>query len=128
MKSRLIPTLFVLALSGLTAPPARSDEAKYHNKDLILDEARVPAYDLPPILVSSEGQPITTADEWFRVRRPQILALFGNLVYGVVPGPESPIRTTFEVVRTNGAFLDGRATRKDVRRPYDSKTPRAPRR
>jgi hypothetical protein len=29
-------------------------------KDLICEDARVPAYELPPLLVSSEGKPITS--------------------------------------------------------------------
>jgi hypothetical protein len=86
----------------------------------VYDEGKVPPYDLPPLLVSSEGKPITTPEEWFNVRRPQIMALFGNLVYGIVPAPESPIRTTFEVIRTNREFMDGRATRKDVRIRFEN--------
>lgn len=97
-----------------------TDEPKYHDKDVIYDEARVPAYDLPPLLVSAEGKPITTADEWFQVRRPQIMSLFGNLVYGVVPAPESPLRTTFTVVKTNREFMSGRATRKEVRIRFEN--------
>jgi len=81
---------------------------------VVYDEAKVPPYDLPPLLVSSEGKPITTAEAWFNLRRPQIMGLFGNLIYGIVPAPESPIHTTFEVVQTNRQFMDGRATRKDV--------------
>jgi hypothetical protein len=73
-------------------PPAWSDEPKNHDKDVVYDEAKVPPYDLPPLLVSSEGKLITTPEEWFNIRRPQIMALFGNLVYGIVPAPESPIR------------------------------------
>ena len=97
-----------------------ADEPKYHDKDLVYDEARVPAYDLPPLLVSSEGKPITTAEDWFNIRRPQIMALFGNLIYGIVPAPESPIQTTFEVVKTNREFMDGRASRKDVRIRFEN--------
>ena len=48
---------------------------------------------LPPVLVSAEGKPISIPEEWFKVRRQQIMALFGNLIYGVVPPPESPIRS-----------------------------------
>ncbi|MBL9174630.1 MAG: acetylxylan esterase [Verrucomicrobiales bacterium] len=107
---------FPLLLLGLLLPaiPIRSDEPKNHDRDVVYDEAKVPPYDLPPLLVSSDGRAITTPEEWFQIRRPQILALFGNLVYGVVPEAESPIRTTFEVVKTDHEFLGGKATRKDV--------------
>ncbi len=98
----------------------RADEGKYHDLDVVVDEEKVPPYDLPPALVSSEGKPIATPEEWFHVRRPQIMALFGNLIYGVVPAPESPIRTTVEVIKTNLDFMGGRATRKDVRIRFEN--------
>ncbi|MCL4177232.1 MAG: hypothetical protein KJ072_05755 [Verrucomicrobia bacterium] len=80
----------------------------------------MPPYQLPPLLVSSEGKPITTPEEWFDIRRPQIMALFGNLVYGVVPAPELPIKTTIEVVKTDREFMGGKATRKDVRIRFEN--------
>jgi hypothetical protein len=97
-----------------------ADEPKNHDFDVIRDEASVPPYQLPPILVSSEGKPITTAEEWFNLRRPQLMALFGNLIYGVVPAPESPITTTFGVVKTDREFMEGKATRKDVRLRFEN--------
>jgi hypothetical protein len=98
---RIIAAGFLILLSLFPLVNGWSDEPKYHDKDLILDEARVPAYDLPPLLVSSEAKPISTPEEWFNLRRPQIMALLGNLIYGIVPSPESSIRTTFEVVKTD---------------------------
>ena len=91
------------------------DEPKNHDLDVVYDEAKVPPYTLPPLLVSTDGKAITTAEEWFQFRRPQILGLFGNLIYGVVPSPESPIRTTYEVLQVDKDFMNGQATRKDVR-------------
>ena len=112
-----------LGMAILTPCPqiARADDSKNHDKDVVYDEAKVPPYDLPPLLLSSEGKAITTPEEWFNVRRPQLMALFGNLVYGVVPKPESPIRTTFEVVKTNPQFMQGKATRKDVRIHFENR-------
>lgn len=112
---RLIALLILLPISS-----AFADEPKYHDKDVVYDEAKVPPYDLPPLLVSSEGRPITTPEEWFTIRRPQIMSLFGNLVYGIVPAPESPIVTRFEVVKTQADFMNGRATRKDVRLRFEN--------
>jgi hypothetical protein len=48
------------------------------------------------------------------------MGLFGNLIYGVVPEPESPIRTTFEVMMTDREFMGGKATRKDVRIRFEN--------
>jgi hypothetical protein len=99
---------------------AWGDEPKNHDKDVVYDEAKVPAYDLPPLLVSSEGKPISTPEEWFNIRRPQIMAQFGSLVYGTVPVPESPIKMTFEVVKSDPEFMDSRATRKEVRLRFEN--------
>jgi hypothetical protein len=112
--------LLVCVLAILPFQPCSADEPKYHDKDLIYDEAHVPAYDLPPLLVSAEGKPITTAEEWFNVRRPQIMSLLGNLLYGVVPEPESPLKVSFEVVKTDRQFMNGAATRKDVRIRFEN--------
>jgi hypothetical protein len=104
----------------LLASFGAADEPKNHDFDVIREEAKVPPYQLPPLLVSAEGKPIATPEEWFNIRRPQIMALFGNLVYGVVPQPESPIRTTFEVLKKDAQFMAGQATRKDVRIKFEN--------
>ncbi|MCA9200442.1 MAG: acetylxylan esterase [Planctomycetales bacterium] len=89
-------------------------EPKESDKDVNYDEARLPAYDLPPLLLTSEGQKIDSAEAWMNTRRPQIMSLFGNLIYGTVPTPESPIQVSFEVLKTDPNFLQGQGTRKDV--------------
>ena len=107
--------VLVLALSLGTVCRTRADDPKNHDKQVNYDEARVPAYDLPRLLVAANGQAITTPAEWFNVRRPEILALFGNLVYGTVPEPKSPLHVTREVVKEETDFLGGKATRKQIR-------------
>ena len=89
-------------------------EGKEGDKDVNYDEAKVPAYDLPELLVTAEGRRITTAEEWYSLRRPQIMSLFSNLVYGRVPEPSTPIKLTFREVKKDEAFMRGKATRKDV--------------
>ena len=99
---------------------AFADEPKNHDFDVIRQESVVPPYQLPPLLVTAEGKPITTPAEWLHIRRPQIMALFANLIYGVVPVPESPLQTTFEVVKSDAAFMGGTATRKEVRLRFEN--------
>lgn len=89
-------------------------EAKEGDKDVNYEEGKVPAYDLPDLLVTVEGKRITTADEWHRLRRPQIMSLFSNLVYGRVPEPSTPLQVTFREVKKDEAFMGGKATRKDI--------------
>ena len=96
-------------------PGLDAREAKELDKDVNYDEERIPNYDLPPLLVSSMGKPINTPEEWFSIRRPEILSLFANLVYGRVPEPALPVDVRFEVVKTDPKFMGGKATRKDVK-------------
>lgn len=42
------------------------------------------------------------------------MSLFGTLIYGTVPTPESPVQVSFEVLKTDPNFLQGQGTRKDV--------------
>jgi len=118
MRFRQLLAACLLIHFALQATPAR--EPKESDKDVNYDEAKVPAYDLPPLLVSSEGKPITTADEWLHIRRPQIMSMFGTLVYGTVPAPQSPLKVTHEVVKTDPQFMNGAATRKDVRITFEN--------
>lgn len=89
-------------------------EAKEGDKDVNYDEDKVPAYDLPELLVTVEGKRITTAEEWHTVRRPQIMSLFSNLIYGRVPEPSTPLKVSFKEVKKDETFMGGKATRKDI--------------
>jgi hypothetical protein len=106
------PILLVLALCLPTLLAAQ--ESKELDSDVLYDEARLPHYDLPSLLTTAEGELVSTPEQWREHRRPQILSLFSNLVYGAVPTPHSPIRTEYEIVRTDPDFMHGKATRKDV--------------
>ena len=81
MLQKVIPTLAAL---GLSAGALFARELKEFDNDINYDEARVPHYDLPDPLVTAEGKPVTSAEQWRNVRRPQILSLFANFVYGAV--------------------------------------------
>lgn len=102
----------LLLVFGVTA---NAREPKEYDRDVNYDEARLPAYDLPPLLLTAEGKKVTTAEEWMTIRRPQIMSLFSNLIYGRVPEPQSPITVTHEIVSEDKNFMDGKATRKDVK-------------
>ena len=69
--------VFIL-LSLLVMPSSAAREAKERDKDVNYDEEKIPSYDLPPLLVASDGTPVTSPAQWHNVRRPQILALFSN--------------------------------------------------
>lgn len=59
--------------------PAAPDFANF-------DEAKANPYpNLPPLLTTQAGQPVTTADAWWKVRRPEIVRLMDATLYGRVP-------------------------------------------
>ncbi|MBC8472382.1 MAG: acetylxylan esterase [Planctomycetes bacterium] len=107
-------TVICIAILLLSSTLVFSREPKEYDGDVIYNESKIPHYDLPRLLVTAEGKKVTTSEEWRDIRRPQILSLFSNLVYGCVPEPESPIKTVFTVKQSDPKFMDGKATRKDV--------------
>ena len=83
-----------------------SDEIKIN-----YDESKIPAYTLPDPLTLSDGTKVADAKTWWKHRRPEILRLFEEFVYGKTPGMLKDI--TFEVTST-AESLEGKAIRKEV--------------
>lgn len=75
-------------------------------------EDSVGNYTLPNPLIMLKGQRVTTAAQWMKHRRPEILSLFENLQFGKAPEPVTA--TSFKVTETNGMALGGKAIRKQV--------------
>jgi hypothetical protein len=64
-----------------------------------VDEAKANPYpDLPDPLTSKNGQKITTPEQWWNVRRPEIVEDFDREIYGRVPA-QTP-KVTWEVTQT----------------------------
>jgi hypothetical protein len=75
------------------------------------DEDKVGNYTLPDPLVMANGQPVRDAATWYKFRRPEILALYQELIYGRVP--DSAPNVTFEVVSSQ-TVMNGLAIRKKI--------------
>ncbi len=88
------------------------------------DESKVPAYTLPDPLLTAAGEKVTTSEEWRTERRPEVLRLFENQVYGRTPGKPSDM--TFKVTSVDENALGGEAVRKEVS-VYFSKDKSGPR-
>ncbi len=99
--------LMLSILPGLTvqAAPAEKFRPNY-------DEAKVPAYQLPEVLVGGDGRRITSAQQWREKRRPEILELFRREVYG--RAPERPAQVAFDGFDLERSALEGKATRKQI--------------
>ena len=69
-------------------------------------------YQLPAILTTQAGKKITNKADWEKIRRPEILSLFSENVYGKTPEKKIPLR--FVTTSVNSNALNGKATRKEV--------------
>jgi hypothetical protein len=98
-------SILVVMMIALLQNYAQGQEANY-------DESKVPEYKLPEVLVSQSGVKISNADNWMKIRRPEILSLFKENMYGKIPG-ELKI-TSFEVLERATDALKGKAIRKQV--------------
>jgi hypothetical protein len=77
------------------------------------EESKIPAYTLPDPFVTRAGEKISTPAEWFEKRRPEILGLFAEHVYGTSPGFFSG--QSYRVLQENAEALDGKAVHKVIR-------------
>jgi len=80
--------------------------------DTNYDESKVPEYVLPDPLRMSDGACVVDSQMWTKQRRPQILRLFEEHVYGKTPGKAAG--TTFAVTSIDREALHGLGTRKEI--------------
>lgn len=76
------------------------------------DESNVRHYELPALLTAQSGQTVSTPEQWKKIRRPEILKLFEDHVYGQVPKDFDNIK--FKVTKQDKKAMDGIATLKEV--------------
>lgn len=76
------------------------------------EEAKVPKYNLPNPLVCLDGSKVKDADDWVKKRRPEVLRMFEDEVYGRSPGKPKAMR--FEIVEKEANALGGKAVRKQI--------------
>jgi hypothetical protein len=87
------------------------------------DEAKVGDYILPDPLVCADGSRVTNTETWLQKRRPEILELYREHIFGHSPEPGTNI--TFNVWETATNALDGAATRTQIEINF-SGTPAGP--
>lgn len=76
------------------------------------EESKVPEYSLPDPLVSQKGKPIQSVQDWEFIRRPEILNLFEDHVYGKLPRDIDGI--TFRTINESQQAMNGKALLKEV--------------
>src|SRR5262245_5182386 len=104
MRTRLFAGL-VLATAGAIAAAQRPETNE--------DESRVRPYTLPDPLKMQDGRVVRTPADWRDHRRPEIVRLYEETVYGRSPG--RPPGLAFAVQETDPRALGGLATRRQVR-------------
>jgi hypothetical protein len=101
-KYKVLLTFFIMLLPALVTQAL----------DVNYDESKVPKYTLPDSLLLADGTKVTDANMWRQRRRPQILRLFEQHVYGKAPG--RPKEMNFTVTSVDTEALDSKATRKQI--------------
>lgn len=96
--------LLILALQTIFSQPSFTQ-----NQPSLQDKLVGP---LPELLRSSEGAIIETAGEWEQIRRPELLELFTEHMYGRVP--EIPVTIKHRLKFFDGEALGGTAIMKEV--------------
>ncbi|GAB3760437.1 acetylxylan esterase [Spirosoma pomorum] len=76
------------------------------------DEAKVPVYALPDVLTTTSNLPVRHKTTWETVRRPEILKLFEEHVYGQIPNAVDQF--TYSVKNEKASAMGGKASLKEV--------------
>lgn len=96
-----------LLVAGLFCGQRTAVDAEEFN----YDESKVPAYDLPELLVASDGTSIDSPEQWNSRRRPELLQLFEEHVFGKLPAKPVTLKTT---LRSEHPVLNGLAIRREL--------------
>jgi len=84
-----------------------------HASDPFPEAAQLPARpEFPDPLMMLNGDRVATKDQWIKQRRPELEALFGHYMYGVMPPPPNGLQ--FKIEKTVEKFLSGKASMKEV--------------
>lgn len=117
MKRRLC--LIVVLVIAATAATRAQYERRVEKRDFYdyynnanYDEALVPQYTLPDMMLCLDGRRVESVADWESVRRPELLGLFTEYMYGKQPQPDS----TFSFWQTgkDKLILGKRALRRDI--------------
>ena len=93
----------IIAVSGVLGLPGQ--ETNY-------DESSVPVFEMPDLLMTKDGSPVVSASDWEKIRRPEILSLFEEFVYGRTPAGE--FKQSYEVAIHQQNALNGLADKYEV--------------
>jgi len=73
--------------------------------------------DVPELMKTFAGEPVTTREQWEQVRKPEIRDFFLREIYGRRPG-EKPAKLDFSLAEPDKVMMNGKAIRKRIRVSY----------
>ncbi|MBY5958102.1 hypothetical protein KUV50_08180 [Membranicola marinus] len=83
-----------------------------YSQEVNYDENKVPDFQLPELLTTFHGKSINDASAWESVRRPEILNVFREQMYGT--NPVHQVEVDFKLVKNKEKVLDGVADLKEI--------------
>jgi hypothetical protein len=104
MKLKAFSILTILILIGMPSK-LLSQKTNY-------DESLVKEYELPDPLVLLNSKKVKNINTWENIRRPEILELFEQHVYGKFP--KNKLEPKFRIVSLDTTSLKGKATKKEI--------------
>jgi len=76
------------------------------------DESKIVPYELPDPLILQNGEKVHNINEWEKKRRPEILTIFENEIYGKVPGELN--FSSYKIIERSDSALNNTAIRKQI--------------
>lgn len=76
------------------------------------DESKVPEYTLPDVLKTNANRAVKSKMAWKKIRRPEIIKLFEDNIYGQMPGAYNRIK--YSIINENAVAMNGKARLKEI--------------
>lgn len=103
----------LIGLNFLSAGLYAQKTDKFMGEIVNYDESTVPAYTLPDILLTAKGEKVKNSATWERKRRPELLALFEEHIYGKTPGSFDSLK--FVITNEKADAMAGKAHLKEIK-------------
>ncbi|SOD11769.1 prolyl oligopeptidase family serine peptidase [Pedobacter xixiisoli] len=85
---------------------------KFMGEIVNYDETTVPKYNLPDLLKNPKGERVKNISTWEKKRRPEILSLFEENIYGTMPSKFDSLN--FKITNEKADAMDGKAHLKEI--------------
>lgn len=76
------------------------------------DESKVPEYTLPDVLKTNANRAVKSKMAWKKIRRPEIIKLFEDNIYGQMPRAYNRIK--YSIINENAVAMNGKARLKEI--------------